>query len=70
MAPARIAAVLAIVGALLLPPALQAAGADYRSNTQPWTSHVVQDRELITGQNPASAADVGKLLLTRLAAPR
>jgi putative intracellular protease/amidase len=59
-------------GTMKLTPqtALQAAGADYRSNTQPWTPYVVQDRELITGQNPASAAEVGRLLLTRLAAPR
>jgi putative intracellular protease/amidase len=46
--------------------ALEQAGARYSSNTQPWTSKVVVDRELITGQNPASAADVGKELLQRL----
>ena len=46
--------------------ALQWAGVDYRSNTQPWQSNVVVDRELITGQNPASAADVAKALLARL----
>ncbi|QWP76250.1 type 1 glutamine amidotransferase domain-containing protein [Lysobacter sp. K5869] len=46
--------------------ALQAAGAQYRSNTAPWASNVVVDRELITGQNPASAADVAKALLQRL----
>lgn len=54
---------------LLPQTGLEAAGADYRSNAKPWTSHVVQDRELVTGQNPASAADVGKVLLKRLAAP-
>jgi putative intracellular protease/amidase len=53
---------------LLPQDGLAAAGADYRSNARPWTSHVVQDRELVTGQNPASAADVGKVLLKRLAA--
>lgn len=51
---------------LLPQTGLQKAGGDYRSNTQPWTPYVVQDRELITGQNPASAGEVGKLLLQRL----
>jgi putative intracellular protease/amidase len=46
--------------------ALTAAGGTYSSNTSPWTSHVVVDRELITGQNPASALDVGKALLQAL----
>lgn len=46
--------------------ALEQAGVRYRSNTQPWTSKVVVDRELITGQNPASAVDVAKELLQRL----
>jgi len=46
--------------------ALQAAGAKYQSNTAPWRSKVVVDRELITGQNPASAVDVAKELLQRL----
>lgn len=46
--------------------ALEQAGVRYRSNTQPWTSNVVTDRELITGQNPASAVDVAKELLQRL----
>jgi putative intracellular protease/amidase len=32
-----------------------------------WQSHVVVDRELITGQNPASAIAVGKRLLSMLA---
>ncbi|WUR13128.1 type 1 glutamine amidotransferase domain-containing protein [[Empedobacter] haloabium] len=53
---------------LLPQTGLQKAGADYRGNAQPWTPYVVQDRELITGQNPASAAAVGKLLVQRLAA--
>jgi putative intracellular protease/amidase len=38
----------------------------YSSNTSNWTPNVVVDRELITGQNPASAAEVGKALLGRL----
>lgn len=46
--------------------ALQQAGAQYRSNMAPWTSNVVVDRELITGQNPASAVGVAKALLDRL----
>ncbi|MGO1068559.1 type 1 glutamine amidotransferase domain-containing protein [Lysobacter sp. CA199] len=46
--------------------ALEQAGVRYQSNTQPWTSKVVVDRELITGQNPGSAADVAKELLQRL----
>lgn len=46
--------------------ALQRAGGAYSSNTAPWTPHVVTDRELITGQNPASAPEVGRLLLQRL----
>jgi putative intracellular protease/amidase len=46
--------------------ALEQAGGRYSSNTSPWTAHVVIDRELVTGQNPASALDVGKALLERL----
>ncbi|VVN95677.1 hypothetical protein PS914_03405 [Pseudomonas fluorescens] len=46
--------------------ALEQAGGIYSSNTSPWTSHVVVDRELVTGQNPASALDVGKAILERL----
>jgi putative intracellular protease/amidase len=51
---------------LLPQTALQQAGANYSSNTAPWTPHVVSDRELITGQNPASAYQVGQALLARL----
>jgi len=46
--------------------ALQRAGAKFRSNATPWTPNVVVDRELITGQNPASALAVGHELLKRL----
>lgn len=46
--------------------ALQQVGAQYRSNATPWTSNVVVDRELITGQNPASAVGVAQELLKRL----
>jgi len=46
--------------------ALELAGGLYSSNTSNWTPNVVVDRELITGQNPASAAEVGKALLGRM----
>ncbi|MET4728442.1 putative intracellular protease/amidase [Lysobacter enzymogenes] len=46
--------------------ALQAAGVRYQSNAEPWTPQVVTDRELITGQNPASAPGVAAELLRRL----
>jgi putative intracellular protease/amidase len=46
--------------------ALEKAGGVYSSNTENWTPYVVVDRELITGQNPASATEVGKVLLGRL----
>ncbi len=45
---------------------LERAGGKYSSNTTPWTAHVVSDRELITGQNPASALKVGEALVARL----
>lgn len=46
--------------------ALQQAGVQYRSNAAPWAANVVVDRELITGQNPASAVGVAQELLKRL----
>ncbi|QRR05090.1 type 1 glutamine amidotransferase domain-containing protein [Burkholderia sp. MS455] len=46
--------------------ALQRAGAIYSSNEVPFTAHMVADRELITGQNPASALDVANEMLKRL----
>lgn len=46
--------------------ALQQAGVQYRSNSTPWTANVIVDRELITGQNPASAVGVAQELLKRL----
>lgn len=45
--------------------ALQKAGALY-SNGAAWAPHVVTDRELITGQNPASAIGVADALLAKL----
>lgn len=46
--------------------ALQQAGGSYRSNQVPFTANVVTDRELITGQNPASALGVAHEMLQRL----
>lgn len=46
--------------------ALEKAGGVFSSNTAPWASHVVVDRELVTGQNPASALAVGNTLVDRL----
>ncbi|MFB9243513.1 type 1 glutamine amidotransferase domain-containing protein [Massilia antarctica] len=51
---------------LLPQTGLEQAGASYSSNSAPWTPYVVTDRELITGQNPASALQVGQALLERL----
>ncbi|WP_237561439.1 hypothetical protein [Frateuria defendens] len=46
--------------------ALEQAGVRYSSNTAPWTPNMVVDRELITGQNPASALEVGQEVLKHL----
>ena len=46
--------------------ALQHAGGIYSSNEVPFTPHMVTDRELITGQNPASALEVAGEMLKRL----
>ncbi|WP_321812901.1 MULTISPECIES: type 1 glutamine amidotransferase domain-containing protein [unclassified Burkholderia] len=46
--------------------ALQQAGGIYSGNEVPFTAHMVTDRELITGQNPASALDVAGEMLKRL----
>lgn len=51
---------------LLPQTGLELAGGAYSSNSAPWAAHVVSDRELITGQNPASALQVGQALLARL----
>ncbi|CUI02827.1 type 1 glutamine amidotransferase domain-containing protein [Massilia antarctica] len=51
---------------LLPQTGLEQAGASYSSNSAPWMPYVVTDRELITGQNPASALQVGQALLERL----
>lgn len=54
-------------GVMKLTPqtALERAGGKYSSGPD-WAPHVVSDRELITGQNPASAVGVADLLLSRL----
>jgi putative intracellular protease/amidase len=56
-------------GVMKLTPqtALERAGGKYSSGPN-WAPHVVSDRELITGQNPASAVGVADLLLARLPA--
>ena len=46
--------------------ALTAAGALYSEADKPLDPYVVEDRELITGENPASASAVGKALLKRI----
>ena len=46
--------------------ALEQAGAKFQEKDL-WQANVVEDRELITGQNPASAIGVGEKLLARLA---
>ncbi|EJM75358.1 type 1 glutamine amidotransferase domain-containing protein [Pseudomonas sp. GM55] len=46
--------------------ALEQAGGRYRSNLLPWSSNMVVDRELITGQNPESTMEVANELLKRL----
>jgi putative intracellular protease/amidase len=46
---------------------LKAAGADYVAGPA-WSSHVVVDGNLVTGQNPASAADAANAVLKELEA--
>jgi putative intracellular protease/amidase len=56
-------------GVMKLTPqtALERAGGKYSSGPN-WAAYTVTDRELITGQNPASAVAVADLLLARLPA--
>ncbi|GGW10839.1 peptidase [Streptomyces capoamus] len=49
----------------LLQDRLTEAGVDVRA-AEPWAPHVVVDRNLITGQNPASSAPVAEELLKHL----
>jgi putative intracellular protease/amidase len=46
--------------------ALEQAGAQFSQAEAPFAAHIVTDRELITGQNPASAPAVAQELLKRL----
>ncbi|GAA4870359.1 type 1 glutamine amidotransferase domain-containing protein [Kitasatospora terrestris] len=57
---------LAERAAWLLETRLVEAGVDVR-NGEPWAPHVVVDRNLVTGQNPASSAPVAAELLGKLA---
>ncbi|MFF3314022.1 type 1 glutamine amidotransferase domain-containing protein [Streptomyces sp. NPDC003035] len=57
---------LADKAAWLLETRLAEAGVDVRTG-EPWAPHVVVDRNLLTGQNPASAAPLATELLKRLA---
>ena len=45
--------------------ALELAGGEYSQSAQVWHPNVVIDRELITGQNPASAVNVAKEIISR-----
>ncbi len=50
----------------LLETRLTEAGVDVRAG-EPWASHVVVDRNLVTGQNPASSEETAAELLKKLA---
>ncbi|MCF3963360.1 type 1 glutamine amidotransferase domain-containing protein [Streptomyces fuscigenes] len=58
---------LAERAAWLLQDRLVAIGADFREG-EPWAPFVVTDRNLLTGQNPASSGPLAEELLSRLAA--
>ena len=45
--------------------ALELAGGEYSQSSEVWHPNVVIDRELITGQNPASAVNVAQEILSR-----
>ncbi|MEH6448141.1 MAG: type 1 glutamine amidotransferase domain-containing protein [Oleispira sp.] len=45
--------------------ALELAGGEYSQSAKVWHPNVVIDRELITGQNPASAVNVAQEILSR-----
>ena len=61
----EIAARLSDVVPFMLETQLQLLGANYTKGPN-YTSHVVVDQDLITGQNPASSEEVAKQLLTLL----
>ena len=45
--------------------ALDLAGGDYKRSKEDWQAKVVVDRELITGQNPASALGVAEAIINK-----
>ena len=49
-----------------MPDALQAAGGDVSVNSVDFDPHVVEDRELITGQNPRSDDSLAAKLVAAL----
>ena len=51
----------------LLEDKLVELGADYSSAAEPWGSHVVVDRNLYTGQNPQSSAELAERIVADLA---
>jgi putative intracellular protease/amidase len=53
----------------LLDVALKNAGAVFDDGPSAWISHVVVDRNLITGQNPGSTEATADAVISRLAAP-
>jgi putative intracellular protease/amidase len=52
---------------LVLELELKRLGIHYSKGPYPWASHVVRDRNLVTGQNPYSSAAVGQAFLDLLA---
>lgn len=55
--------------AWLLDTALKNAGAVFDDAPSAWTSHVVVDRNLITGQNPGSSEAIADAVIKKLTAP-
>jgi putative intracellular protease/amidase len=55
--------------AWLLDTALKNAGAVYDDGPSAWVSHVVVDRNLITGQNPGSSEAIADAVIKKLTAP-
>ena len=55
--------------AWLLDVALKNAGAVFDDGPSAWISHVVVDRNLITGQNPGSTEAAADAVIKKLAAP-
>jgi len=51
---------------LVLEIELKRLGIHYSKGTYPWASHVVRDRNLVTGQNPYSSEAVGQAFLELL----